>query len=144
MSTYAELFARYRAKHGKLVEPKQGFHSLHQELWLAYSIGRAHGFLDLGTYNPNSLLPGGGKSDHAYLPAYAFDLGRNNRFFNKGWNYLVARRMARFYVREHQALNINYVILGDHIWSREKPYWHYYGPDRSHFFHIHVSGVHAA
>jgi len=27
--TYAQLLARYRRKHGKLVKPRQGFDSLH-------------------------------------------------------------------------------------------------------------------
>lgn len=134
--TYAQLLAQYRLKHGKFVEPRQGFDSLQPSLWLAYSMGRKRGFTDLGTY---ANKPG----DHGYYPAYAFDLGRKNRFFNRGWNYLVARRLCKLYVEHHKALNINYVILGDKIWSRAKPYWHYYGPDKSHFFHIHVSGVHA-
>lgn len=136
MATYGELLARYRLRHGKLVEPVQGFESLDPRLWLAYSMGRQRGFLDLGTY---ANKPG----DHGHWPSYAFDLGRNNRFFNKGWNYLVARRLAQFYVKEHQALGINYVILGMRIWSRQRPYWHPLTTgDTSHMFHIHVSGVH--
>lgn len=133
--TYGELLRRYTKKHGKLVEPRQGFQSLDSSLWLAYSMGRKRGFTDLGTY---AAKPG----DHGYWPAHAFDLGRSNRFFNKGWNYLVARRLAKLYVKHHRALNVNYVILGDRIWSRQYPYWHHYGRDRTHFFHIHVSGVH--
>lgn len=134
--TYAELFHRYRKKHGKLVEPRQGFHSLHSDLWLAYSMGRKRGFTDLGTY---AAKPG----DHGYWPSYAFDLGRNNRFYNRGWNYLVARRLAKLYIKEREALGINYVILGRRIWSRAKPYWHKLGTgDTSHDWHLHVSGVH--
>lgn len=132
--TYQDLLDRYRKRHGKLVEPRQGFNSLNENLWLAYSMGRRRGFTDLGTY---ANKPG----DHGHRPSDAFDLGRKNRFFNKGWNYLVARRLAKFYVKHHKALNINYVILGDKIWSRQHPYWHHYGPDKSHFFHIHVSGI---
>lgn len=133
--TYGELLARYRRKHGHLVEPKQGFESLDASLWLAYSLGRKRGFTDLGTY---AAKPG----DHGTWPAHAFDLGRGNRFFNKGWNYLVARRLAKLYVRHHKALNINYVILGRRIWSRKYPYWHpLMTGDTSHDWHIHVSGV---
>jgi hypothetical protein len=102
-------------------------------------MGRKRSFTDLGTYVPKAL-DHGGTDTHRGPPAWAFDLGRTNRFFNKGWNYLVARRLALLYVKEHKGLNIEYVILGDKIWSRERPYWHYYGPDKSHFFHIHVSG----
>ena len=132
--TYKELLARYRNTHGKLVEPKQGWTSLHSDLWLAYSMGRVRGFTDLGTY---ANKPG----DHGFWPAWAFDLGRNDRFYNKGWNYLKARRLAKLYVEHHEALNVNYVILGMKIWSRSKPYWHPLTTgDTSHMFHIHVSG----
>jgi hypothetical protein len=135
--TYAQLLARYREKHGRLVEPRQGFDSLHSSLWLAYSMGRKRGFTDLGTYVDK---PG----DHGWLDglrmARAFDIGRHNRFFNKGWNYLVARNLAKLYWEHHVPLQIDYVILGDKIISRNHPTWRYYGPDRSHFFHIHVSG----
>jgi hypothetical protein len=70
--TYAQLLARYREKHGALLRPA----SLQPSLHLAYSMGIKRSFTDLGTYNPKSTLPGGGKSDHAYYPAWAFDLGR--------------------------------------------------------------------
>jgi hypothetical protein len=135
-STYGELLARYRAVHGKLVEPRQGFDSLHPSLHLAYSMGRVRGFTDLGTYVNK---PG----DHGIgPPCYAFDLGRKDRFLFKGWDYLKARRLAQLYVKEHQALGINYVILGQRIWSRSKPYWHPLTTgDTSHSFHIHCSGV---
>lgn len=139
LPTYSTLLARYKKKHKALVEPNQGFGSLCEELWLAYSMGRKRGFTDLGTY-VNKPLDHGGLPWARRPPAWAFDLGRNNRFFNKGWNYLVARRFAKLLVKNHKALNVEYVILGDHIWSRARPYWHYYGPDKSHFFHIHVSG----
>lgn len=140
MTTYATLLARYKAKHGKLVEPKQGWASLAPALYLAYSMGRKRGFTDLGTYVPKAL-------DHGGLPwarrppAWAFDLGRKDRFLFKGWGYIVARRFAKFLWENHRALNIEYVILGHKIISRSKPYWHYY-PDTggSHSFHIHVSG----
>ena len=47
--TRAQLAAAYKAKHGALVEPVQGFDSLAKILWLAYSMGRQRGFTDLGT-----------------------------------------------------------------------------------------------
>jgi hypothetical protein len=135
--TYEQLRRRYVAKHRKLVEPEQGWASLHESLWLAYSMGRKRAFTDLGTYVNK---PG----DHGVgPPCYAFDLGRRNRFFNKGWNYLVARRLAKLYVRHHLALSVNYVILGRRMWSRTRPYWHPLTTgDTSHDYHIHVSGVH--
>ncbi len=132
--TRAELPARYRRKHGELVEPRQGFDSLDASLHLAYSLGRVRGFTDLGTYVNK---PG----DHGIgPPCFAFDLGRKDRFLFKGWGYLKARRLAELYVREHLALSINYVILGRRIWSRAHG-WHAYTRDDSHLFHIHVSGV---
>lgn len=136
-TTYSELFARYRAKHGKLVEPVQGFDSLDNSLHLAYSMGRQRGFTDLGTYVDK---PG----DHGIgPPCFAFDLGRKDRFLFKGWGYLKARRLVKLYVHEHTGLHINYVILGRRIWSRNKPYWHPLTTgDTSHDFHIHVSGIH--
>ena len=137
--TYAELFARYRRKHKRLVEPRQGFDSLHDSLWLAYSMGRKRGFTDLGTYVNK---PGDHGWDDGRRMALAFDLGREDRFLFKGWGYLKARRLAQLYVKEHKGLNINYVILGRRIWSRSRPYWHPLTTgDTSHDFHIHVSGV---
>lgn len=137
--TYKELLARYTKKHGKLHTSK----NLDKSLWLAWSMGLERGFTDLGTYNPKSLLPSGAKSDHALgPPCFAFDLGRKNRFFFKGFQYLTARRLFKLYVAEHQALSINYVILGKKIWSREKGFHDYSDSDGSHAFHIHVSGVH--
>lgn len=134
--THAELLARYRRRHGALVEPVQGFGSLDSTLHLAYSIGRVRSFTDLGTYVDK---PG----DHGIgPPCFAFDLGRKDRFYFKGWGYLKARRLARLYVREHLGLSIEYVILGDRIWSRERG-WHAYTVDHSHDFHLHVSGVHS-
>ena len=134
--THGELLRRYQLKHGKLVEPKQGWASLHNNLVLAYSMGRKRGFSDLGTY---ANKPG----DHGYWPAWAFDLGRKDRFLFKGWGYIKARRLAALYVKNYKALNINYVILGRRIWSRKYPYWHrLMTGDTSHDFHIHVSGHH--
>lgn len=142
--TYPELLARYRKRHGHLVQPVQGFSSLHPSLHLAYSMGRVRGFTDLGTYVAKPLDHGGYPNPPAHPPAWAFDLGRKDRFLFKGWGYLKARRLAKLYVREHVPLNIEYVILGDHIWSRDRPYWHHYDDtDHSHAFHLHVSGHHA-
>ncbi len=141
--TRAELSARYRKRHGELVEPRQGFDSLYRSLWLAYSIGRVRGFTDLGTYVAKPLDHGGYPNPPPHPPAYAFDLGRADRFLFKGWGYLKARRLAKLYWRHHDALDIEYVILGHKIISREHPTWRYFSdPDGSHSFHIHVSGVH--
>ena len=140
--TYPELLARYTKRHGALVEPIQGFDSLSPTLHLAYSLGRVRGFTDLGTYVNK---PG----DHGIgPPCYAFDLGRADRFHFRGWGYLKARRLAKLYVREHLALNVEYVILGHRIWSRKYAAehggqgWHAFTRDDSHLFHLHVSGHH--
>lgn len=131
---YAKLYARYIDKHKALVEPVQGWDSLNKGLWLAYSMGRKRGFTDLGTYANKPL-------DHGYWPSNAFDLGRRNFFFHLGFRYITARRFAKFLWENHEALHIDYIILGDKIISRRHPEWRYYGPDKSHFFHIHVSGI---
>lgn len=133
-----ELKRRYNRKHGKLVQPKQGWDSLAVPLWLPYSMGIKRGFTDLGTY-VNKPGDHGGLPDKRRRPAWAFDLGRENRFFFKGWNYLVARRFALFLVKHHRALDIEYVILGRKIWSRKNG-WQPFNRDSSHDFHIHVSG----
>ncbi len=130
LPTYPELLKRYKAKHGKLICPA----SLQHSLWLAYSMGISRSFTNLGTY---AKKPG----DHGYYPAWAFDLGRHNRFFNKGWNYLVARNLAQLYWKNRLALNVEYVILGRRLISRKRPYWHALTTgDTSHDWHIHVSG----
>ena len=131
-----ERHARLHPPKPKLVEPKQGWSSLHRSLWEPYSIGRNMGLNDLGTYNPASTLPNsGGPSDHAVRPAMAFDLGFSPA---TGFGHPVA---YRFFVKmiEHPA--VEYVILGDRIWS---------APRRSegirrytaggHSSHVHVSG----
>jgi len=138
--TRAQLAAAYKAKHGALVEPVQGFDSLAKILWLAYSMGRQRGFTDLGTYVAKAL-DHGGTDTHRGPPAWAFDLGRKDRFLFKGWDYLKARALAKFYWENHRALGIEYVILGHKIISRSNPTWHFYAdPSGSHSFHIHVSG----
>jgi hypothetical protein len=103
-------------------------------------MGRKRGYTDLGTYVAKAL-------DHGGLPwarrppAWAFDLGRSpSNFWQRQYGQLMTWRFARMLVKEHKALNIEYVIYRDKIWSRNIPYWHYYGPDRSHFYHVHVSG----
>lgn len=134
--TYGELLRRYRQKHQRLVEPRQGFHSLDDSLHLAYSMGRKRGFTDLGTY---ANKPG----DHGYYPAQAFDLGRKDRFFNRGFRYLKARRLCNFYWKHRKALNIEYIILGKKVISRSRPHWHPLTTgDTSHMWHVHVSGHH--
>jgi hypothetical protein len=92
--SYAELFARYKRKHKRLVEPRQGFDSLDESLWLAYSMGRKRGFTDLGTYVNK---PGDHGWNDRTRTAAAFDLGREDRFLFKGWGYLKARRLAMHY-----------------------------------------------
>lgn len=119
-----------------LVEPNQGWGSLDESLWQAYSDGRNRSFTDLGTYVNK---PG----DHGVgPPCFAFDLGRPDRFLFKGWDYIAARRLALYYVKHHERLNINYVILGRRLWSRSIPVWHPLTTgDTSHDYHIHCSGV---
>jgi hypothetical protein len=133
--TYAELLERYLAKHGALLRPV----SLQPSLHLAYSMAMKRSFTNLGTYNPRSTLPGGGKSDHAYYPAWAFDLGRPGWRGLWGFGYLAARRLANLYVEHAYALGIEYVIVGRRIWSRTNG-WRAYNADRSHDWHVHVSG----
>lgn len=137
--THSALLARYLKKHKALVEPRQGFDSLCEELWLAYSMGRRRGFTDLGTY-VNKPLDHGGLPWARRRPAWAFDLGREDKlFWWRAWGQLMAWRYVRLLVKHHKALNVEYVIYRDRIWSRKRG-WHYYGPDTSHFWHIHVSG----
>jgi len=147
---YGVLRARYIKKHKALVKPNQGWGSLHSSLHLAYSMGRKRGFTDLGTF---VAKPGDHGWDRRRSMAAAFDLGSKDRFYNRGWNYLKARKLALLYVENNEALNIEYVILGMRIWSRSwararrgpKAWskdrgWHEYEGDTSHMFHIHVSG----
>jgi len=116
-----------------LVEPKQGFNSLHRSLWEAYSIGRHMGLSDLGTYNPASRLPGGGKSDHAQYPAMAFDLGFSPQ---TGYGNFTARQ---FFLKMVGRREVEYVILGDKIWSKSRGLHTYTAG--GHMNHCHVSGV---
>jgi hypothetical protein len=123
----------------KIVEPYQGFSSLHKSLWEVYSIGRNMGLKDgpglaSGTYNPGSRLPSGKKSDHAHLPSYAFDL---DIVQYTGWNNLNARAYFNKIINRPE---INYAILGNKIWSKSNGLNSYnYG---GHENHIHISAVH--
>jgi len=116
----------------ELIEPNQGWASLQKDLWEPYSRGRHLGFSDLGTYNPASRLPSGAPSDHAVYPARAYDLG-----ISPATGYRNEKAKAYFWdlVEEPE---IEYVILGDKIWSRSRGFHSYTGG--GHDNHIHVSG----
>lgn len=113
------------------VEPNQGYQSLHRSLWGAYSLGRHWGLSDLGTYNPTSTLPSGGKSDHAVYPAMAFDLGVDP---DLGYQHPVGRE---FFKVMQTLPEVEYVILGDKIafGSTVRAY-----TAGQHMNHVHVSG----
>lgn len=116
-----------------MIEPRQGFGSLDRSLWPAYTLARRMGLSDLGTYNPSSTLPGGGPSDHARSPALAFDAG----FFPPvGYAHPQARLFFEAMVGRPE---VNYVILGDVIWSRARGRHTYTAG--GHMNHVHVSGV---
>lgn len=110
------------------VEPNQGWSSLVASLWGEYSLARSVGLSDLGTYNPSSRLPSGGRSEHAYWPARAFDVGF--------WPY-PSRPAYNFFLEMAGDDDVNYVIYGDLIWSRSRGLHRYsYG---GHYNHVHVS-----
>lgn len=115
-----------------LIEPVQGWNSLHKSLWELFSIGRGMDLSDLGTYNPSSTLPSGAPSDHAVWPAYAFDLGVDP---DTGYANPVGR--AFFNIAMHRP-EVEYVILGDKICSRSRGLHAYSGG--GHQNHVHVSG----
>jgi hypothetical protein len=118
-----------------LIEPVQGFPSLHRSLHEAYSVGRRMGLSDLGTHNPASTLPSGAPSDHAVFPALAFDLGIEP---DTGWENATARG---FFMSMMGRAEVEYVILGDRIWSRPRSsegIRRYTGG--GHENHVHVSG----
>lgn len=112
-----------------LLKPRQGFDSLRRDGWTLYTLGRRLGLSDLGTYNPASTLPGGGKSDHAYSPARAFDLGLTKTG---------TRARARWFYRLcKERPEVEYAIFERKIWSRtngERPY-----TAGGHDTHVHVS-----
>lgn len=126
-------YARSVRRPSRLVEPKQGWGSLNRILWPAYSEARRrYGFTDLGTYNSASKLPSGAPSDHAVLPAMAFDVG----FPGGGWANLKARAFAIWTAGRPE---VEYTIVGDRIWSARWKVWgsYRYG---GHLSHVHVSG----
>ena len=141
MATYEELRRQYVAKHGKMVQPVQGFDSLSGTLWLAYSSCIKRGYYDVGTY---ARKPG----DHSWGDrngrpgmALAFDVRRKGWLGRFGWGWLNAQRTAQWLWDNHLALSIDYVIVGRKLISRERPYWHALTTgDTSHDWHIHVSG----
>lgn len=124
-----------------LVEPIEGFQSLVSDLWADYSIGRRMSMVDLGTYNPRSVLPGSGApSDHATSrldgkicePACAFDLGIMPQ---NGWDNPVGRKFFEMMTIRPE---IHYVILGDRIFSKEQGLHTYTAG--GHENHVHTSG----
>lgn len=131
MSTvsYATLLDRYRKKHGRLVAPS----SLHPSLHLAYSMAIKRSFYTVGSYADK---PG----DHGYYPARAFDMRRKGWLGRWGFGFTAAKLLARFLWKHHEALNIDYIIVGRQIISRRNPTWRPYTRDSSHDWHIHVSG----
>lgn len=116
-----------------MIEPRQGWSSLDPSLHGLFSLGRTMGLSDLGTYNPSSRLPGGGVSDHARSPALAFDLGVTPAV---GMAHPLGRTFFEAMVGRPE---VNYVILGDTIWSRDKGRHRYTAG--GHLNHVHVSGV---
>lgn len=125
----------------KYIEPLEGFDSLVKDMWPLYTIARTLGFYDLGTYNGASLLPSKKPSDHATSrlsgrkgrPACAFDAGFHPA---TGYNNPQARNL--FHLMAGNPL-VNYVILGDKIWSEERGF-HEYINSYDHAGHVHVSG----
>lgn len=118
----------------KLVEPIQGFHSLDKSLWELYSIGRDMDLSDEGTYNAASKLPSGAPSDHAFWPAFAFDLGIHA---SDGYANPTGRKYFDLAIKRTE---VHYVILGTTIWSKEKGLHGY--TDGGHTSHCHTSGIH--
>jgi len=115
-----------------LIKPRQGFDSLRRDGWNLYSLGRRLGLSDLGTHNPASTLPGGGKSDHAYRPARAFDLGLTKAG---------TRERARWFYRHCKTRpEVEYVIFERKIWSRSRGEHEYTAG--GHDTHVHVSLLH--
>jgi hypothetical protein len=112
-----------------LRKPRQGFDSLRRAGWALYTLGRRLGLSDLGTHNPASTLPGGGKSDHAFWPARAFDLGLTK---------VGTRARARWYFKRCQGRpEVEYVIFEELIWSRTNGLRKYTAG--GHMTHVHVS-----
>lgn len=121
-----------------LTEPRQGFKSLTRELWPAYTLARRLGMPDLGTHNPSSTLPGGGKSDHAYSPARAFDVG-----LAKARGGETGREVTRWFFRRMIGRpEVEYVIFEQKIWSQSNGLRTYTAG--GHETHVHVSARHVA
>lgn len=114
----------------------EGPASLAQGLWPLFGYALEQGFTNLGTHNAASRLPGGGMSDHASYPANAFDLG-----FSGGGGFKNKKARAMFWFMTKQP-GVEYVILGDKIWSRSRGLHAY--TSGGHDTHIHVSGSHGA
>ncbi len=130
MSSYAALLARYKEKHGSLVDDRY----LHPSLALAFSMSIRRSYYSVGTYADK---PG----DHGYKRARAFDIRRKGWLGRFGFGWLAAKRWGQKLWDNHEALNIDYVIRGREIISRNKPYWHLLSTsDTSHDWHLHVSG----
>lgn len=137
--SYQELLARYRKAHGHFVKPKQGWGSLAEELYLAYSMSMVRGWYDVGTFVNKPGDHGG--HPQGKPPAWAFDIRRKGWVGRWGWGWLQARLWAQYLWDNHRALNIDYVIRGRSVISRERPFWHPLTTgDTSHDWHIHVSG----
>jgi hypothetical protein len=133
---YADsLLIRYAEDHAEppLVQPKQGWNSLHKSLWPIYSYGRHAGLTDLGTYNPASTLPSGRPSDHAVLPAFACDLGIDP---DTGWYHPAGRAV---FMKAMSDPAVEYVILGNRIGFRSSGTIRTY-TSGGHLNHLHISG----
>ncbi|MGH7348052.1 MAG: hypothetical protein ACREK4_24315 [Candidatus Rokuibacteriota bacterium] len=117
-----------------LLEPRQGFKSLRADGWAAFSLGRRLGLRDVGTHNPSSTLPGGGKSDHAYWPSRAFDLAVTKA--------APAARARWFFRQMIERPEVEYAIFADKIWSRDRGLHAYTAG--GHETHVHVSLRHEA
>jgi peptidoglycan hydrolase-like protein with peptidoglycan-binding domain len=143
MWPYADAYSKWvyrtwsapKPKPPPLIEPVQGFESLHRSLWELFSAGRRMGLSDLGTYNPRSLLPSGAPSDHAVYPAFAFDLGVEP---DTGYLNPVGRAFFDLCVG-HPA--VEYVILGTKIASRNYDWTVRTYSGGGHGNHVHVSGI---
>ncbi len=133
---YAEqLLAEYQAEHKPKPpppKPVQGPPSLHRSLWPLWQLAREQGFTNLGDYNPASRLPSGAPSDHAVYPARAFDSG-----FSPATGYANYQARKLFDAATNDSA-VEYVILGDRIWTRQGGRQTYsFG---GHEGHVHCSG----
>lgn len=119
------------------VKPKQGFNSLHPILWTAYSIGRRapYAFGDSGTYAGKAEDHSWGDRNGQPGVSMAIDLGFSPA---TGQDNVLAKQYFDIMVGRPE---VEYVILGDKIWSKTRGL-HDYTRNRTHFYHVHVSGVH--